>query len=297
MEKLNLTGIIPPLATPFEDGKLAREKLAENVARYSKTGIRGVLVLGSNGEYPYLSESEKRQAVSTVAEAAGDDMVVLAGSGCESTAETIRLTCDCADLGGHAALVVTPCYYGGKMTPAALETHFKQVADSSPIPILLYNVPKFTGINIGLETVIKLSAHPNIVGIKDSTGNVAQIGEILANVDTDFQVMVGTAGALFASLELGCAGGILALANVAAEECVEIQRLLAAGNLEQARRLQLKMLPVNRAVTGGFGIAGLKVAMDMVGYFGGLPRPPLQPLDAAARRELEKILADAGLTS
>ncbi len=295
-KRIDLNGILPPIATPFDKkGHIAHEALASNVAGLSRSGIRGILVLGSNGEYPYLSEAEKRAVVKTVVQATTDDMVVLAGTGCESTSETIRLTRDCADLGVQAALVVTPCYYGGKMTPAALENHFVQVADHAPIPVLLYNVPKFTGINIDLTTILKLSGHPNIVGIKDSSGNVAQIGEILANVDKDFQVLVGTAGALYASLSLGCPGGILALANVAPEACVQIQRLLSEGHRLQARNLQLKMLPVNRAVTSTYGIAGLKAAMDMVGYFGGKPRSPLMPLDETARRALERILAAADL--
>ena len=296
--KIDLAGIIPPIATPFDEkGNIDHTALARNVARLSQTGISGVLVLGSNGEYPYLSEAEKREAVKTVAAATPDNMVVMVGSGCESTRETIRLTNDCAAMGAHAALVVTPCYYGGKMTPAALEDHFVQVAGQADIPVLLYNVPKFTNINIDLATVLKLSRHPNIVGIKDSSGNVAQLGEILARIDDGFQVLVGTAGALLAALSLGCPGGILALANVAPSECVQIQRLLTAGETSEARDLQLKMLPVNRAVTATFGIAGLKAAMDMLGYVGGEPRSPLLPLDETAREELKTILQTAGLIS
>ena len=293
---IDLNGIIPPIATPFDEkGNVAHAALAGNVARLSQTGISGVLVLGSNGEYPYLSEAEKREAVKTVARATPDDMVVMVGSGCESTRETIRLTNDCADMGAHAALVVTPCYYGGKMAPAALTDHYVQVADHATIPVLLYNVPKFTNINMDPAIVRELSRHPNIVGIKDSSGNVAQLGEILANVDDDFQVLVGSAGVLLAALSLGCPGGILALANVAPRECVQIQTLLTEGNLDQARDLQLKMLPVNKAVTATFGIAGLKAAMDMLGYVGGAPRAPLLSLDQPSQDAVQKILETAGL--
>ena len=297
MEKrVDFTGIIPPIATPFDKkGNIDHEALAGNVAKLSRTGIRGVLVLGSNGEYPYLSEAEKREAVKTVAAAAPDDTVVMVGSGCESTRETIRLTNACADMGAHAALVVTPSYYGGKMTPAALKAHYVQVADQAAIPVLLYNVPKFTNINLNPDIVQKLSRHSNIVGIKDSSGNVAQLGEILAKVDNDFQVLVGTAGALLAALSLGCPGGILALANVAPRECVQIQALLNQDKLEQARDLQLKMLPVNQAVTATFGIAGLKTAMDMLGYAGGNPRSPLLPLNEQDHDALQQILESAGL--
>jgi len=294
--KIELNGILPPIATPFDEkGNIDHGALARNVAQLSQTGIRGVLVLGSNGEYPYLSEAEKREAVKTVAAATPDDIVVMVGTGCESTRETIRLTNDCAAMGSHAALVVTPCYYGGKMTPAALEDHFMQVADHADIPILLYNVPKFTNINIDLATILRLSCHPNIAGIKDSSGNVAQMGEILSRVEDGFHVLVGTAGALLAALTLGCPGGILALANVAPRECVQIMTLLKEGDIEKARDLQLKMLPVNRAVTATFGIAGLKAAMDMLGYNGGEPRPPLMPLTETAREEMQQILEGAGL--
>lgn len=293
---LDLSGIIPPIATPFDKkGDIDHEALAENVDRLCQGGMRGLLVLGSNGEYPYLSEAEKRAAVKSVAAATPADRIVMVGSGCESTRETIRLTNDCAAMGSHAALVVTPCYYGGRMTPAALENHFKEVADQADIPILLYNVPKFTHINLDIELVSKLSRHPNIVGIKDSSGNVAQLGEILARVEKDFQVLVGTAGALLAALSLGCQGGILALANVAPRECVRLVKFLADGQLEQARDLQLRMLPVNRAVTATYGIAGLKAAMDMLGYVGGKPRQPLMPLNETARSELKKILTAADL--
>jgi len=296
MNMVDLKGIIPPITTPFDEkGAIDRDRLAQNVARLSATGIGGLLVLGSNGETPYLSEKEKREAVEVTVAAAPDGMMILAGTGCESTRETIRLTRDCAALGAHAALVLTPCYYGGKMSDAALENHYEKVAEHAPIPILLYNVPKFTGIDIGLATVKRLSAHPNIIGIKDSSGNVAQMGELLATVEEGFQVLVGTAGALLPALTLGCSGGILALANIAPAECVRIQAEFSAGRLAEARDLQLRMLPVNRAVTATYGIAGLKAAMDMLGYFGGNPRPPLLPLDRAALGELEKILAAADL--
>ena len=207
---LDLHGIIPPIPTPFRDGEVAHDHLAANVRKLCTTGIRGLLVLGSNGEYVYLSEAEKRQVVETVVAAAADGTVVLVGSGCESTRETIRLTRDFAALGVGAALVVTPSYYFDKMTSAALEAHFTAVADASPIPVLLYDVPKFTHISLSLETVLRLAAHPNIVGIKDSSGNVAQLGELIAAAPGDFNVLVGTAGALFPALTLGCTGGIVA---------------------------------------------------------------------------------------
>ena len=295
MSKIDLHGVFPPITTPFMDGKVAYDKLACNVEKWSRTGLKGFVVLGSNGEYVYLSEEEKRTVVDTVVQSATEEMLIIAGTGCESTAETIRLTEDCARLGAHAALVVTPHYYAGRMREAALMKHFSKLADHSPIPILLYNVPQFTHINMAADFVARLSEHPNIIGLKDSSGNVIQLGEILNGVAKDFNVLVGTAGVLFSGLTLGCVGGISALANVAPEACVKIFDLVKAGDLDAARELQLKMIPVNQAVTVVYGVPGLKAALDMRGYFGGDPRLPLLPSSEQEKSEMEAILKKADL--
>jgi 4-hydroxy-2-oxoglutarate aldolase len=295
MSKIDLHGVFPPITTPFIDGKVAYDKLACNVEKWSRTGLKGFVVLGSNGEYVYLSEEEKRTVVDTVVQSAAEEMLIIAGTGCESTAETIRLTEDCARLGAHAALVVTPHYYAGRMREAALMKHFSKLADHSPIPILLYNVPQFTHINMAADFVARLSEHPNIIGLKDSSGNVIQLGEILNGVAKDFNVLVGTAGVLFSGLTLGCVGGISALANVAPEACVKIFDLVKAGDLDAARELQLKMIPVNQAVTVVYGVPGLKAALDMRGYFGGDPRLPLLPSSEQEKSEMKAILKKADL--
>ena len=295
MTKIDLHGIFPPITTPFSAGKVAHDKLASNVEKWNRTGLKGYVVLGSNGEYVYLSEEEKRAVVDTVVQAAADEMLLIAGTGCESTTETLRLTEDCAKLGAHAALVVTPHYYAGRMKEAALIKHFSELADHSPIPILIYNVPKFTHINMAAEFVARLSKHPNIIGIKDSSGNVIQLGELLNGVAKDFSVMVGTAGVLFSALTIGGVGGVCALANVAPEACVKIFDLVKANDLDAARELQLKMIPVNQAVTATYGVPGLKAAMDMLGYFGGDPRLPLLPSSEQERSEIKNILKKADL--
>jgi len=295
MDKLDLHGIFPPITTPFINGKVAYDKLASNVEKWNRTGLKGFVVLGSNGEYVYLSEEEKRRVVDCVVQSAADEMLIIAGTGCESTAETLRLTEDCARIGVHAALVVTPHYYAGRMREAALMKHFSELADHSPIPILLYNVPKFTHINMAADFVSRLSEHPNIVGLKDSSGNVIQLQEILNGVAEDFSVLVGTAGVLFSGLTIGCVGAISALANVAPEACVKIFDRVKAGDLDGARELQLKMIPANQAVTAIYGVPGLKTAMDMRGYFGGDPRLPLLPSSEQERSEIEAILKKAGL--
>ena len=295
MAQLNFHGVFPPITTPFVNGKVAHDKLESNIEKWSKTGLKGIVVLGSNGEYVYLSEEEKRNVLQTAVETAPEDMLVIAGTGCESTDETIKLTNDCAELGAHAALVITPHYYGGKMSDSALIKHFTVVADNSSIPILLYNVPKFTHINMTAKVVSELSQHPKILGIKESSGNVNLLGQYVNNVSEDFSVMVGTAGVLFGGLTIGCKGGILALANVAPEQCVKIFDLLKAGKFEAAQKMQLKMIPVNNAVTAIYGVPGLKAAMDMRGYFGGEPRLPLLPCSEKEMSEIMEILEKAEL--
>lgn len=295
MNEFDLKGVFPPITTPFINGRVAYDKLEANVERWSRTGIKGFVVLGSNGEFVYLSEEEKRRVVETVARTAPPGMPIIAGTGCESTEETLRLTRECAERGAGAALVIAPHFYPGKMNEGALERHYMTLADHSPAPIILYNVPKFTHLNLSANIVSSLAEHPNIIGIKDSAGNVSQLGDFLNHVPEDFSVLVGTAGVLFGGLMLGCVGGILALANVAPEQCVKIVDLVRGEHFEEARRLQLKMIPVNKAVTATFGVGGLKAAMDMLGYFGGDPRPPLLPSTGSEKSEIRNILRSAEL--
>jgi 4-hydroxy-2-oxoglutarate aldolase len=295
MNRVDLNGIFPPIPTPFVNGKVSEEKLTSNIDRWCETGIKGIVVLGSNGEAAYLSSEEKRRAVKATVDAASKEMVIIAGTGCESTVETLRLTDDCAKLGAHAALVLPPNYYAGQMNEAALTKHYTTLADDAAIPILLYNVPKFTGIALSPNMVAELSGHSNIAGIKDSSGNVAQLGEMIHTVNSRFSVLVGTAGVLFAGLCLGCSGGILALANVAPVACVSIFNGVKERDFEAARTLQLKMIALNKAVTATFGVSGLKAALDMLGYFGGDPRPPLLPAGKAEREAVKGLLEDAGL--
>jgi len=295
MRPNDLKGIFPPITTPFIDGKVAYDKLADNIVKWNQTGLKGYVAFGSNGEYVYLSEEEKLEVVRTVVQSAAPGMKVIAGTGCESTWQTIQLTNACARLGAHAALVVTPFYYGGRMNEDALFRHFTAVADQAEIPILIYNVTKFTNINVGVGLVARLSRHPNIIGIKDSNGNVSSLGEMVSAVDGDFSVLVGTAGALFGALTLGAVGGVLALANVAPQACVQILDRVEQGRIEAARSVQLRMLPVNTALTATYGVPGLKAALDMLGYFGGDPRPPLLPASAKERSEIREILKKAEL--
>jgi 4-hydroxy-2-oxoglutarate aldolase len=284
------SGVMPPITTPFEDGKLASDKLKKNFQKWNKTGLSGYLVLGSNGEAVYLNEREKIRVVEISRESIPTSKVMVVGTGMESTRETIRFTNQAAKMGADFALVVTPSYFKGSMKPQILYDHFIAVAESSRIGILLYNVPQFTGINMEPELVAKLSAHPNIIGIKDSSGNIGQLSEVIHFSKKGFSVFVGSAPVFFPALCVGAVGGILAVANAVPQECVEIQSLFSKGKMGEARALQSRLTPLAKAVTTTYGIGGLKMAMDLAGYFGGDPRPPLKTPGKEVEEELRRVL-------
>ncbi|MCG8617053.1 MAG: dihydrodipicolinate synthase family protein [Desulfobacterales bacterium] len=296
MTDLSLNGAFPPILTSFEEnGDIAHDKMAANIEKWNAFPLKGMVIFGSNGEYPYLTSEEKLEVMETVAQNARKDMVLIAGTGCESTRETIDMTNKAAKKGAHAALLLTPNYYTGAMNHGALVQHFTAVADASDIPVLIYNVPKYTGINTSVALVSELSRHPNIIGLKDSTGNVAQLAEVIDQVPSDFQTLVGTAGALMGALSLGCVGGILALANIAPAQCLRLIELVKKGDMDSAAVLQRRLAPVNTAITATYGVAGLKAAMDMLGYYGGAPRLPMQPATDEVKAKIKDILVTAKL--
>jgi 4-hydroxy-2-oxoglutarate aldolase len=296
MVKLSLAGAYAPIPTPFDgDGAVAHDKLAENIARWSKTSLAGLLVLGSNGEFTYLSDKEKLEVLKTARQAIPKDKLFIAGTACESTICTLELTEQAAAIGADAAIVLTPSYYTSKMDAQAMRRHFLELAERSPLPILLYNMPACTGIDLSAETVVELAQHPNIVGIKDSSGNVVKLGDIIRAAPSTFNVLAGSASFLYPALVLGAVGGVMALANIAPENCYRIYRYVQEGQHEEARQLQLKMIPPNIAVTARFGVPGLKLALDWLGYYGGPVRSPLGPLDEAQQSTLRAILAEGGI--
>jgi 4-hydroxy-2-oxoglutarate aldolase len=275
---IELKGVLPPIPTPFrEDGEVAYDKLAANLERWNRTDLSGYLVTGSNGEFAALTEHEKLRIWEVARKHIPAQKRFLAGTGCETTRETISLTKQAASAGAEAALVVTPWYNKGAMKSRELVAHFTAVADAAPIPILLYNVPQFTGVTMGSDAVAKLAEHPNILGMKDSAGAMEMFAEYIRVTPPSFQLFIGNALSFYVALCLGARGGILALANIAPQECVLIQRLFEDGKQEEAKRLQLRLLPLARTVTSRFGIGGLKAAMTIRGYYGGPPRPPLLP--------------------
>jgi len=286
---LRLEGVFPPLATPFKHDELDVDALKRNIRKYNAAGLSGYLVLGSNGEGVYLNEKEKRLVLEAAREVIPEHKVYMAGVGQESTRETKRWVRIAADAGADCALIVTPHFYKGMMTSEALKKHYGAIAESAPIPILVYNVPQFTGINLSPSVIEDLAGHENIVGIKDSSGNIGQLAEIIRRTPSDFAVFVGSAPVFFPALCVGAVGGILAVANVIPETCVSLHNKVKEGKFEEAKRLQYDLIPLARWVTTKRGIGGLKMAMDEMGYEGGAPRQPLRrPVEE--REDLEKLL-------
>lgn len=298
-----LSGIFPPLPTPFtDDGALDLDGLHANVQRLNPTGLAGYLALGSNSEAVHLTPDEASQVFAAVRQAAAPDKLVIGGTGQFSTQATIEMTKRAADAGCGAALIITPFYYKNAMTAEALRAHYHTIADQSPIPVMIYNVPANTGFNIAPHIVAEIAQHPNVVGMKDSAGDINQLAETVrltrgtpAGRDTNFSVFSGNYGAMLPGLTFGVVGAILAVANIAPDECVEIFNAFRRGDLATAGSLHLRLLPIARAVTAQYGVPGLKAAMDLLGQVGGRPRPPLLPLGAAQRVEIEKMLKEADL--
>lgn len=296
MKKLSLSGAYAPIPTPFDaDGAVAHDQLAGNIARWSQTPLAGLLVLGSNGEFTYLSDEEKLEVLKTARQAIPKDKLFIAGTGCESTRSTLELTEQAAAIGADAAIVLTPSYYTSKMDAQAMRRHFLELAERSLLPIFIYNMPACTGVDLSAETVVELAQHPNIVGIKDSSGNVVKLGDIIRAAPPTFNVLAGSASFLYPALVLGAVGGIMALGNIAPEQCHRIYQYTQEARHEEARQLQLRMIPPNIAVTARFGVPGLKLALDWLGYYGGPVRSPLGPLDEAQQATLRAILVEGGI--
>jgi 4-hydroxy-2-oxoglutarate aldolase len=290
-----LSGIFPALTTPFENGAVSVSKLKANIEKYNRFDLAGYVVLGSTGEGIMMSERDGLEAIETVCAAAAKGRVVIAGTGASSTRETIEFTHKAAAAGAQYGLVVTPFYYKAQMTAQVLETYFRTVADKCTIPIIMYNVPKFTGLDFPLQTVFALADHPNIAGLKDSSGNISFVSEILKGSPRAFTLLQGHGSALLSALMLGAKGGILALSNIAPAETVEIFRLAQAGKYDEAKAIQMRVLTVNQRIVGGYGIPGIKCAIDLLGYAGGDLCPPLQPVTGQVRESIRKLLTDARL--
>jgi dihydrodipicolinate synthase/N-acetylneuraminate lyase len=350
-----LQGIFPAVTTPFyPDGAVYYKKIEHNIDRYSRTPIAGMVVLGSTGETVMLSDEERREVLRVTAEVAAPDKVLIAGTGAESVIETLRLTEHAARLNYDVALVRTPHFYRPQMKPEALLAFYRTVADRSPLPVLLYTVPPFTAYDLPLEVITALAEHQNIIGIKESSGNVEKVaamvkatkhikrtatvtevqqavtarmltvpardensGQLVSvsqlNGGTDlavaagptlktrdlktrmkevgFQVLVGAAHTLLDSLQAGASGGVLGFAAPAPTICFEIHTAWKDNDLELARAKQSGLAPATKRVVSEMGIPAIKYAMDLNGYYGGLPRLPLLPPTAIQKSEIETLMS------
>jgi 4-hydroxy-2-oxoglutarate aldolase len=292
---MNLSGVFPALTTPFSaDGSVSVEDIKHNITRYNSTGLAGYVAIGSTGESVLLSRKEVDTVLVAVKESAAPGMRLIAGTGAESTAETIDRTKRAAELGYHVALVKTPYYYKPMYKPEAFIAHYRRVADASPIPVLLYSVPQFTGVALEALEVGVLAQHPNIIGIKESSGNVQRAAEMLAAAPSSFQLLVGSASMMFPSMVLGAIGSILALASALPELCVSLFEAARKGDMETARALQATILPASKLIVSQNGIPGVKYAMDQAGYRGGIPRQPLLPLHEEQRVAIRELMAKVG---
>ncbi len=296
MPPLDLGGVLPPITTPFDDrGEVDLDALSRNVERYDGAGLKGYVAFGSNGEAVHLTAAERQRVLETLRRRAAPGMTIVAGVNELATRGAIVAARRAADAGADAVLVITPYFYKGAMTQDLLRRFFLEVAESSPLPVLLYNVPQNTGVVIEPQTVAAVAEHSGIAGVKDSSGNLAALADTVRRVPPSFQVLVGNAGILYPALAMGAGGAVLAVACLAPGPCVELYRAASAGDHDRARDLQQRLAPIARMVTVELGVAGLKAALDLAGFAGGAPRGPLRPVGKAGRRRLAAEMEKSGL--
>ena len=290
---MNLRSILLPITTPFRADQIDHGALRSNINRWTTTGIGGYVVLGSTGERVHLDEREYLDVIETSREVVPPSMSFIVGAGQQSTRGTINETKKAAQAGADAVLVITPYFYRSAITQETLVTYYTAVADSSPVPVLLYSMPPLTGIKIEAETVARLSEHANIIGVKDSSNDVANFSKTVKLCPPEFAVLTGNGTVLLDALRESATGGILAVGCAVPEVCVEIFRAFNAGEEEIASLLQAKLTPLAMAVTTRFGIGGLKAALNLAGYQGGDVRTPLRAADPGAQSEIAALLKAA----
>ena len=290
-----LKGAYAPIPTPFETNEeIAYGKLKENLDKWAASRLEGLVICGSNGEFPLLDEEETVELFRFTRKNFPAGRPIIAGAGCESLQATLRLTKKAAEAGCEAALILTPWYYKGGMNNDVLKAYFIELADKSPIPVILYNMPRNTGVEMNSALISELSKHQNIVGIKDSSGNIVQIAETIKHSAKDFAVFAGSASFLYTSLMLGATGATMALANVLPDVCADLIELFEKGEHHKAQELQLSILDINAAVTSKFGIGGMKAACELLGYYGGPLRKPLRASSPEVVNQIKEMLQKIG---
>ena len=293
-----LGGVLGPVVTTFDDATadLAAVPFRANIRAHLDAGLAGVVIAGSTGEAALLEEHERHRLLEWARAIVPDERWLIAGVGAESTRLTIRRAREAAERGADAVLVVAPHYYGTQMTPEALAAHFRQVADESPLPLILYNIPKYVHFPLAPGLVQELATHGNVAGIKDSSGDLSQLGAYLNAQSDRFTVLTGSGAGLYPALEMGARGGVLAVGLFAAPVSVALCRAFANGDMAAAGRAQERLVPLARTIVGELGVAGVKAALDLVGLAGGRVRSPLLPLRGAGRERVAELLRTAGLS-
>jgi 4-hydroxy-2-oxoglutarate aldolase len=288
-----LSGVYPPMATPFENDEILFDGLIKNVEKMNSTGLRGYFVCGTNGEFKSLTVDERLKVLETVVKHAAPDKVVMGGTAAESTKETIEITKNAAEIGVRLVSLLVPSFFKKIIDDNVLTEYILEVADASPIPVLIYNNPSVTGgVLVSPEVINRVSGHPNVVGMKDSSkGNYE---DYLKAAKEGFYLLAGSAGFFLDLLKAGGIGGVLSLANVFPDDCVLLYRAFIEGRIDEAEIMSKDLVDLNKKVSGRYSVAGVKAAMNITGYVGGAPRKPLHPLNEAQKDELRKTLFESG---
>ncbi|MEX0907091.1 MAG: dihydrodipicolinate synthase family protein [Gemmatimonadota bacterium] len=292
-----LTGIFPPIVTNFDavSGDIAPIPFRENLRRWIETPIDGIVLFGSNGEGALLDEDEKVRLTAFARGVVPAGFVLIAGTSGESTRAAIRETKRLAAEGADVMLVHPPSYFGSHLAVAALLDYFRAIADASPVPVMLYHIPKYTKVTLEPGFVAELMRHPNVAGLKDSSGDVKRFADYTNACGKGCRLFVGNGALLYTALELGAAGGILGVANIAPTLCAEIVRSFREGRTQEAGRLQEKLTPLHKEIVAAFGGVGCKAGLDLMGWAGGPPRAPLKPLTDRERQQVARVMQGAGI--
>ena len=293
MAPRKVTGIFAPVTTPFVNDEVSLEQFEENIQKYAKTPLSGLFVLGSNGEAKSLTEGEKIQILEKAVAGKGDHQKIMAGTGYESTRQTIAFSRKAQEIGADLVSLVTPSYFKKSLTDEVMIKYFMDVADALDIPVFAYNAPGFTGMTLSPKLIEKIARHPNIWGMKDtSPAGLAGYMEVCGD---DFDIFAGTVNTLFIGLSLGVSGGVVSLADAFPEPCCSLYEKFTSGDLAGARGLHSILFRLNQAVSGKSGVAGVKYAMELGGYHGGPPRLPLLPITDDDKVRIQTAVSKAGL--
>jgi 4-hydroxy-2-oxoglutarate aldolase len=294
---IDLHGIFGPVVTPFDaNGDVDDAAFAANVRAHLAAGLHGIVVAGSTGEAALLDEGERMRLVDAARREIDGDRLLIVGTGTESTRGVIARNRAVAERGADAGLVVAPHYYGGAMTNDALREHYTRIADASPVPVLIYTIPKYMHFAVPSELVCELAEHQNIVGMKDSAGDASLFSRYLEAKSDSFQVLTGSAGLLTEALRMGADGAVLAAALFAPAIALEVRAAVQDGDVARTDAAQARLAPLGSRIVGAMGVPGVKAALDAVGLRGGEPRPPLLALDTLLRGELQQLLVAGGLS-